>query len=127
MFNVLCDFFQHVCHGFSGVFSVKVRLQVDPALRVRAEVRAQAQGCIYGDAAQAFDDFVDAARWHINGFGQGVLADAHGLEPVFQQDDAGVGEGDFTGHGYSPVSNANLMIVNNFNFLGDIARWILKL
>jgi len=52
-----------------------VSLQIDPALRVGAEVGAKSKGRIHSDAAQTFDDFIDAPGRHIDRFGQRVLAD----------------------------------------------------
>jgi hypothetical protein len=80
-----------------------VRLQIDPALRVRAKEGPQAQCRVYRDAPQAFHDFVDAPRRHVNGPRQGVLADSHGLQPVLQQDGAGVGKRNLSmRHGETP-------------------------
>jgi phosphoglucosamine mutase len=58
----------------------------DRTIGIWAE-HAQAQGRVHGNAAQAFDNFIDAPGWHVNGF-----------EPVFQQDRAGVYQGNFSGH-----------------------------
>jgi hypothetical protein len=42
-------------------------------------------------------DFVDTARRHVDGLGKRVLADVQRLEPFFQQDFAGMDEGNFAG------------------------------
>lgn len=92
------DASQYDSHGNAGVFRVVMGLQIDPALRIGAKEHAQAQGSVHSDAAQAFDNFIDAPGWHVNGFGKRVLADRHGFEPVFQQDRAGVNQGKIAGH-----------------------------
>jgi hypothetical protein len=38
----------------AGMFCVVMGLQIDPALRIGAKERVQAQGRVQGDAAQAF-------------------------------------------------------------------------
>lgn len=89
-------------HRFTGAFRVVVGLKVDPALRVSAKVRAQAQCRVDRDAAQTLHDLVDAPGWDVNGTCQSILADTQGLEPVFQQDGAGVGERNLARHLRTP-------------------------
>lgn len=42
------------------------------------------------DRALSQDNFIGAARWHSDGAGQGILADAERLEKFLEQDLAGV-------------------------------------
>jgi hypothetical protein len=46
----------------------------------------------------------------MDGLGQGVLAQPQGLHPVFQQNFAGMGKGNFAGHGFSPSA-----VIDDFN------------
>ena len=77
------DASQYASHGNAGLFGVVMGLLIGRALRINAKEHAQAQGSVHGDAAQAFDNFIDAPGWDFNGFGQRLLADRHGFEPVF--------------------------------------------
>ena len=72
------DAAQHISHSDAGMFRVVVGLQIAPALRIGAKEYAQAQGRVYGDTAQAFDNFMDSPGWYDDGFGKCVLADRHG-------------------------------------------------
>ena len=73
------DAAQYVCHIGARLLGVVMGLQVNPALRIGAEVRTQAQGSIHSDAAQTFNNFMDAPGWHDAGFGKRVLADCQGF------------------------------------------------
>lgn len=87
---------------------IVVGLQIDPAVCVCTEEDRQTQGGVYRDTAQAMDDLVDAPGWNANGLRQSILADAHGLEPVLQQNLSRVNE--------MRVSHDILsMVVNNFH------------
>ena len=110
------DATQYASHGNACLFCVVMGLQIDPALRIGAKEHAQAQGRVHGDAAQPFHNFIDAPGWHVNGFGKRVLADPHGFEPVFQQDHAGVYQGNFAGHNFAPS-----VVINNLNAVGVTA------
>jgi hypothetical protein len=110
------DATQYTSHGNAGIFRVVVGLQIDPTLRIGAKEHAQAQGRVHGDAAQSFDNFIDAPGRHVNGFGKRVLADPHGFEPVFQQDRAGVYQGNFARHIFAPS-----VVINNLNAVGVTA------
>ena len=78
------DAAQYISHGNAGMIRVVVGLQIAPALRIGAKEDAQAQGRVYGDTAQAFDNFIDSPGWYTNGFGKCVQGDRHGFEPAFQ-------------------------------------------
>lgn len=81
---------------------VERRLQVQPALRITAEVTRQAQGRVRTHGTALTHDIVDARRRHTQGGGQRVRAHAQRKQEFFPQKLAGVHRGHavFTAHGY---------------------------
>ena len=102
----------HISHQLTRIFSVVVGLQVDPALRIGTKERTQAQRGVHADAAQTFDDFIDAPGWHFYCFGQRIGSNSWVLK-IFEQNNAGVRQRNLMGHGGSTS-----VVINNFNLLG---------
>lgn len=75
------------------LFQLVIGLQAQPEALGRAQRGSQAYGGVGSDAALAQHDLVDAARRYIGGPRQCVLADAHRLEKLFEQNFAGVDVG----------------------------------
>ncbi len=65
-------------------------LQIEPNLRGPAEVAFEAERGVDCDGSFAFDDFVDAARWYSDVFGESVFREAEREEKILTQDFAGV-------------------------------------
>ena len=91
---------------FARSLGIVVVLEVEPALGIGAEIGPKPKSGINRYTAQPFDDFVDTTGGNTDRFGKRVLAEPHGLEPVFQQDDSRVDEGDLPFHRVTVLSDS---------------------
>src|SRR5579885_3332795 len=85
--------FEPVSKAVFFYFDIVSGLKIEPKPLARPKETGKPQGRVRGDVPLAMDHFVDAASRDIDALGQPVLADAHGLQELLQQDLARVDGG----------------------------------
>lgn len=92
-------------------------LAVHPELGAVAEVGAQANGRVPGDAAFARHDGLHAALGHAGGKSKPGLADVQGIQKLFQENFPRM----HGGHAFHGFHSKDLsMVVDNFNVMGVV-------